>query len=69
MPAIFAGGLADWLERAAARGEVRPDVTAAELAEAIAGLTLIALLTRVRRTRRHAWIDRTTTLLLKGISA
>ena len=55
-------------QRAAARGEVRPDVTAAELAEAIAGLTLIALLTRGAELD-DAWIDRTTTLLLKGISA
>ena len=50
---IIGGGLAELLERAAARGEVRADVTAAELTEAIAGITLIGLLTRVKRTRRH----------------
>jgi len=47
-------------------------VTAAELAsqltEAIAGITLIALLTRVTELD-DPWVDRTTTLLLKGIGA
>jgi AcrR family transcriptional regulator len=65
---IIAGGLAEWLEAAAARSEVRADATAAELAEAIAGLTLVALLTRATELD-DAWVDRTTTLLLKGISA
>ena len=41
-------------------------MTATELAEAIAGLTLIALLTRAGELD-DAWVDRTTTLLLKGI--
>lgn len=61
------GGLADWLAAAAARGEVRPEVTAAELAETIAGVTLMALLTH--GDLDDAWVDRTTRLLLKGISA
>ena len=65
---IIAGDLAELLENAAARGEVRADVTAAELAEAIAGVTLVALLTRVTDLD-DAWVDRTTKLLLKGISA
>ena len=65
---IIAGGLAEWLEGAAAAGEVRADVTAAELAEALAGLTLVALLTRGAELG-EAWVDRTTMLLLKGISA
>jgi AcrR family transcriptional regulator len=65
---IFAGGMAECLATSAARGEVRGDVTATELAEAIAGLTLIALLTRADELD-ETWIDRTTTLLLKGISA
>ena len=55
-------------KRAADRGEVRADVTAAELAEAIAGITLMGLLTRATELD-DAWVDRTTTLLLKGISA
>ncbi|MCV7145237.1 TetR/AcrR family transcriptional regulator [Mycobacterium riyadhense] len=65
---IFAGGLAEWLQQAAASGAVRSDVTATELAEGIAGLTLIALLTRATELD-DAWVDRTTTLLLKGIGA
>jgi Tetracyclin repressor-like, C-terminal domain len=65
---IFAGGLAEWLERASARGEARADVTAADLAEALAGLTLVAMLTRATELD-EPWVDRTTTLLLKGISA
>lgn len=64
---LFADGLAAWLEGAVARGEVRTDVRATDLAEAIGGLTLIALLTRGTELDR-AWVDRTTTLLLKGIS-
>ncbi|GLD38006.1 TetR/AcrR family transcriptional regulator [Mycobacterium kiyosense] len=63
---LFAGGLAERLHSAAARGEVRPDVSATDPAEAIAGLTLIALLTRISELD-DAWVDRTTTLLLKGI--
>ncbi|MCV7027682.1 TetR/AcrR family transcriptional regulator [Mycobacterium sherrisii] len=66
---ILAGGLAAWLHAAAARGEVRPDLTAGELAEALAGITLVSLLTRPDAVDAgDAWIDRTTTLLLKGIS-
>jgi AcrR family transcriptional regulator len=69
---VITGGLAERLEKAAARGEARADVTAAELAEAVAGLTLVALLTRpadLAPEARDAWVDRTTTLLLKGIRA
>lgn len=65
---VIGGGLADWLAAAAARGEVRPEVTAAELAETIAGITLVALLTRPTELD-DAWVDRMTRLLLKGISA
>lgn len=64
---IIGGALGEWLQGAAARGEIRPDVTAAELAEAIAGITLLGLLTRATELD-DAWVDRTTTLLLKGIS-
>lgn len=60
------GGLAERLEKAAARGEARADVTAAELAEAVAGLTLVTLLTRPADLD-EAWVDRTTALLLNGI--
>jgi AcrR family transcriptional regulator len=63
---IITGGLAERLERAAARGEVRADITAAELASAMAGITLLSLLTRPTDLD-DAWVDRTTILLLKGI--
>jgi AcrR family transcriptional regulator len=69
---IIAGGLGEWLDAAAGRGQVRPELTAAELAEAIAGITLLGLLTRpgeLDPELGQAWVDRTTTLLLKGISA
>ncbi|OBA61331.1 TetR family transcriptional regulator [Mycobacterium sp. 1100029.7] len=69
---VIAGGLAEWLGAAAGRGEVRADLTAAELAEAIAGITLVSLLTRPGELTAESgdtWIDRTTTLLLRGISA
>ncbi|OBK97020.1 TetR family transcriptional regulator [Mycobacterium asiaticum] len=65
---LIGGTLAGWLDEAAARGDVRADVTAAELADAVAGVILLALLTRPNGLD-DAWIDRTTTLLLKGISA
>ena len=69
---IIGGGLGELLERAAARGELRADFAAAELAtqltEAIAGITLIGLLTRVTELD-EPWVDRTTSLLLKGIGA
>ena len=65
---LIAGGLAERLETAAAAGEVRSGVTAAELAEAIGGITLLGLLTRPAELD-DAWVDRTTTLLLKGIHA
>lgn len=65
---VIGGGLADLLQRAARRGEVRPDVNATELADAIAGITLMGLLTRVAELD-DGWVDRTTTLLLKGIRA
>ncbi len=65
---IITGGLAERLERASARGEIRADVTATQLAEAVAGLTLVALLTRGTELD-EAWVDRTTMLLLKGITA
>ncbi|MCV7350051.1 TetR/AcrR family transcriptional regulator [Mycobacterium parmense] len=65
---VITGGLEDWLRNAAAGGRLRGDVSGAELAEAIAGVTLLALLTRGSELDDE-WIDRTTTLLLKGISA
>ena len=51
-----------------ARGEVRPDVNAADVVEAIAGMTLMALLTR-NSALTDAWVERTATLITKGINA
>jgi AcrR family transcriptional regulator len=65
---ILASGLTDRLDDARGRGEVRPDVTAADLVEAIAGITLMALLTR-NEALTDAWVERTAALITKGISA
>ena len=65
---ILARGLTDRLDDARARGEVRPDVTAADLVEAIAGITLMALITRSQELN-DAWVERTATLITKGISS
>ncbi|MCV7055406.1 TetR/AcrR family transcriptional regulator [Mycolicibacterium gilvum] len=65
---ILVRGLTEFLESAVRRGDVRPDVTASELAEAVAGMTLLALLTRGTAVD-EAWLDRTARLITKGISA
>lgn len=65
---ILTRGMGDYLADATARGEVRVDVTAPDLAEAIAGLTFVALLNR-GAALDDAWIERTTTLITRGISA
>ena len=64
---ILGRGLTERLDKALARKEVRPDVTAAELSEALAGLTFLALLTR-SAALDDAWVERTATLILRGIS-
>ncbi|ADU00339.1 MULTISPECIES: TetR/AcrR family transcriptional regulator [Mycolicibacterium] len=65
---ILVRGLTEFLESAVRRGDVRPDVTASELAEAVAGMTLLALLTRGTAVD-EVWLDRTARLITKGISA
>lgn len=65
---VLGHGLTDRLADAAARGHVRPDVTATELVEAIAGITLMALITRTDAIT-DAWVERTAALITKGISA
>ena len=65
---VLSRGLTERLADAAERGEVRPEVTAADLAEAIAGITFLALLTR-GAALDDAWLERAATLILKGISA
>jgi AcrR family transcriptional regulator len=64
---ILFRGLTDRLGDAVARGEVRPDVTAADLVEALAGPTFLALLTRGAAID-DAWVERTAALITRGIS-
>jgi len=65
---ILFRGLADRLEDAVARGEIRPEVTAADMVEALAGPTLFALLTR-GAALDDSWVERTAALITRGISA
>ncbi|MEV3902211.1 TetR/AcrR family transcriptional regulator [Mycobacterium sp. NPDC050551] len=65
---ILGRGLSERLADAGTRGEIRTDVTAVDLTEAIAGITLLALLSR-GATLDDAWVERTATLITKGISA
>jgi len=65
---ILSRSLAERLNDAVARGEVRPEVTAADLVEAIAGPTFLALLTRAAAID-DAWMERTAALITRGISA
>lgn len=65
---ILVLGLNDYLQVAIRRGDVRDGVTASELAEALAGMTLLALITRGGDVDDD-WIDRTAKLITKGISA
>jgi AcrR family transcriptional regulator len=64
---ILSRGLTARLDDAVARGEARPDATAAELVEAVAGITLFALLTH-GTALDDAWVERTATMITKGIS-
>jgi AcrR family transcriptional regulator len=63
---ITSRGMADLLKRAASRGEVRPAVAAADLVEALAGMALMAIITR-DQTLGDEWVERTATLITKGI--
>ncbi|OBK36467.1 TetR family transcriptional regulator [Mycobacterium sp. 1245111.1] len=65
---ILSRGLTDRLVDAVARGEVRSDVTAAQVVEVLAGTTFLALLTRGDRLD-ESWVDRTAALIARGISA
>ncbi|MDO0977108.1 TetR/AcrR family transcriptional regulator [Mycolicibacterium frederiksbergense] len=64
---ILVRGLGEYLDAAVARGEMRADVTATDLAESIAGITFVALLAR-GAVPDDAWIERTATLIVRGIS-
>ncbi|MBX7430535.1 TetR/AcrR family transcriptional regulator [Mycobacterium sp. Y57] len=63
---ILVGALSDHIEVARRRGEVRQDVTASELAEAIAGITLMTLISR-GASLDETWVERTACLITKGI--
>ncbi|WP_026303128.1 TetR/AcrR family transcriptional regulator [Jongsikchunia kroppenstedtii] len=63
---VLTSGLSGLLAAAAERGEVRPDVTAGDLAEVVAGMALMGVLARGGELDA-TWIDRNTTLILKGI--
>ena len=63
---VTSRGMTDRLNDAVRRGEVRADVTAAELVEAIAGMALMAIITR-NDDLDDAWVERTATLITKGI--
>ena len=65
---ILARGLTERLDDLAACGEVRPEVTAADVAEALAGITFLALLTR-GAVLDDVWVTRAATLITRGISA
>src|SRR6201999_1587725 len=64
---ILSRGLSDRLSDAVGRGEVLPDITAAEVVEAVAGTTFLALLTR-GAALDDAWIERTAAFITRGIS-
>jgi AcrR family transcriptional regulator len=65
---VTSRGMTDRLDDAVRRGEVRADVTAADLVEAIAGIALMAIITR-DDDLDDAWVERTATLITKGISS
>jgi AcrR family transcriptional regulator len=65
---VMSRGMTDRLEGAVNRGEARPDVTAVDLVDAIAGMALMAIITR-NQVLDDAWVERTATLITKGISA
>jgi AcrR family transcriptional regulator len=65
---VTSRGMTDRLDAAMRRGDVRADVTAADLVEAIAGMALMAIITR-DDDLDDAWVERTATLITKGISA
>jgi len=64
---ILSRGLTDRLDAAASRGEARPDVAAADLVEAVAGITFFALLTH-GTALDDDWVERTAILITRGIS-
>lgn len=64
---ILSRGLTERLQDAVRRGEARPDVTAAEVVEAVAGTTFLALLTRGEALDAN-WVDRTSAFITRAIA-
>jgi AcrR family transcriptional regulator len=64
---VLSRGLTDWLDAAVARGEVRAVVSADDVVDAIAGISLLALITH-GDTLDQAWVDRTAELITRGIT-
>lgn len=63
---VLVRDLNGYLASAVRRGEVRDGVTAVDLAEAVTGMTLLALITRGADVD-EAWVDRTARLITRGI--
>ena len=61
---VLVGALTDYVDAAARRGDIRPGITAADLAEAVAGMTFLALLTR-GALLDETWTERTARLITK----
>jgi AcrR family transcriptional regulator len=64
---VLSRGLGDWLAAAVARGEVRAGVTPADVVDAIAGITLLALITHAD-TMDDAWVNRAAEFITRGIT-
>jgi AcrR family transcriptional regulator len=65
---ILSDGLEEWLDVARKRGEVRPEVTSADIVDALAGITFLALITHPD-TLDEKWVERTAEFITRGISA
>lgn len=63
---VLTRGLVERLASAVDRGEVRPEVTAEDLTEMVAGVALLGALALGRQLDAD-WIERHSTLILKGI--
>lgn len=63
---ILIRGLTEWLATAALRGDVRAGVTATDVVDAVAGMALMALLTRGDHMD-DGWCERTAALITRGI--
>jgi AcrR family transcriptional regulator len=64
---VTSRGMTDRLDKAKSRGEVRTNVTAVDLVDAIVGMALMAIITR-NHELDDTWVKRTATLITKGIS-